>query len=74
MSAHEQKQREQPRIRARLSVMRVHVEPAQVWFHCPRCDEALEGYYMDPRGQRDVTCDTCGEQFDVPASAHVVIA
>ncbi|WP_293397467.1 hypothetical protein [Nevskia sp.] len=54
---------------ARLCVMRVQVEPARVWFHCPCCEAALEGFYCDPRGQMDVVCDDCGECFDIPLSA-----
>ena len=59
---------------ARLSVLRVLVEPAQVWFHCPRCDAALEGFHCDPRGSRDICCELCGEEFDIPAAAQLVIA
>lgn len=59
---------------ARLAVMRVLIQPAQVWFHCPRCDAALEGYDCDPRGSRDISCELCGEEFDIPAAAQLVIA
>lgn len=58
---------------ARLCVMHVRVEPAQVWFDCPRCGVELEGYYSDPRGQTDVSCDDCGTVFDIPSSASLVI-
>lgn len=58
---------------SRLSVAAVYVEALQVWFHCPYCDAALEGYLSDPRGLRDVHCADCGGQFDVPARASLVI-
>ncbi len=58
---------------ARLCVMQVKVEAVQVWFHCPRCEAALEGYLSDPRGCVDITCETCGEEFDIPAAASLVI-
>ena len=53
--------------------MRVFVEPSQVWFECPACGTPLEGFQNDPRGNAGVVCDDCGEEFDIPASAHVVI-
>ncbi|WP_439641860.1 hypothetical protein [Nevskia sp.] len=53
--------------------MQVKVEAVQVWFHCPRCEAALEGYLSDPRGCVDITCETCGEEFDIPAAASLVI-
>ena len=59
--------------RARLKVMQVKVEAAQVWFHCPRCEEPLEGFLSDPRGCVDIICDACGEEFDIPAAASLVI-
>jgi len=62
-----------PAAAARLSVSCVLVEPMQVWFHCPRCQIALSGFLADPRGLRDVVCQDCGEEFDVPASANIVI-
>ena len=37
--------------------MLVKVEAAQVWFHCPRCEEPLEGFLSDPRGCVDIICD-----------------
>jgi hypothetical protein len=49
------------------------VEPLQVWFHCPRCQVALSGFLADPRGLRDVVCQDCGEAFDVPAGANIII-
>lgn len=58
---------------SRLCVMHVRVEPAQVWFDCPRCGVGLEGYYSDPRGQHDIACDDCGAIFDIPSSASLVI-
>lgn len=58
---------------ARLCVMQVKVEPAQVWFHCPRCDVPLEGWWCDPRGQCAITCDDCGALFDIPSNASLVI-
>lgn len=58
---------------ARLSASCVLVEPAQVWFHCPRCQTALAGFLSDPRGLRDVVCQDCGEEFDVPANANIII-
>jgi hypothetical protein len=58
---------------ARLSVSCVHVESAQVWFHCPRCQTPLAGFLADPRGLRDIVCAECGEEFDVPCSASIVI-
>lgn len=58
---------------ARLSVSSVVVEATQVWFHCPRCQTALAGFLADPRGLRDVVCQHCGEEFDVPAGASIVI-
>ncbi|TDU31916.1 hypothetical protein DFR24_1300 [Panacagrimonas perspica] len=58
---------------SRLCVMHVRVEPAQVWFDCPRCGVELEGYYSDPRGQTDVACEDCGTVFDIPSSASLVI-
>ena len=62
-----------PNASARLTVTSVLVEPAQVWFHCPRCQTALTGYYGDPRGQNDVECQACGEEFDIAAKANLVI-
>lgn len=62
-----------PLARARLCVMQVKIEAAQVWFHCPRCEEPLEGFLSDPRGTVDITCDACGEEFDIPATASLVI-
>ncbi len=62
-----------PGVSARLCVMHVRVEPAQVWFDCPRCGVGLEGYYSDPRGQHDIACDDCGAIFDIPSSASLVI-
>ena len=59
--------------RARLRVMQVKVEAAQVWFYCPRCEEPLEGFLSDPRGCVDIICDACGEEFDIPAAASLVI-
>lgn len=58
---------------ARLCVMNVRVEPAQVSFDCPRCGVALEGYYCDPRGQQDVCCEDCGTEFDIPSNANLII-
>lgn len=58
---------------ARLCVMQVKVEVAQVWFHCPRCEEPLEGFLSDPRGTVDIVCDACGEAFDIPVAASLVI-
>ena len=58
---------------ARLCVMNVRVEPAQVSFDCPRCGVALEGYYSDPRGQQDVCCEECGSEFDIPSNAALII-
>ncbi|MCX7060056.1 MAG: hypothetical protein NTZ11_04070 [Gammaproteobacteria bacterium] len=62
-----------PSSRARLRVMQVKVEAAQIWFHCPRCEEPLEGFLSDPRGCVDIICDACGEEFDIPAAASLVI-
>jgi predicted RNA-binding Zn-ribbon protein involved in translation (DUF1610 family) len=62
-----------PSTERRLSVMKVHVEPAQVWFDCPRCGISLEGFDSDPRGQSGIVCDACSEEFDIPASASLVI-
>lgn len=59
--------------RARLSVMQVKIEAAQVWFHCPRCEEPLEGFLSDPRGSVDIICGACGEEFDIPLAASLVI-
>ena len=58
---------------ARLSVLKIQVEPAQVWFHCPRCDVALEGFDSDPRGQTGIVCDECGAEFDIPPGAAIVL-
>lgn len=58
---------------ARLNVSCVLVEAVQVWFHCPRCQIALAGFLADPRGLKDVVCHECGEEFDVPACANIVI-
>lgn len=58
---------------ARLSVTRVLVEAVQVWFHCPRCEVELTGWLSDPRGERGVICQACGEEFDISAKAHLVI-
>jgi hypothetical protein len=58
---------------SRLCVSRVYVEAVQVWFHCPVCDTALEGFLTDPRAQRDVVCNDCGATFDIPARAELVI-
>ena len=58
---------------ARLCVLQVHVAPAQVWFHCPRCDEALEGFFCDPRGTAEVVCDACGTEFDIPHHASLIL-
>lgn len=59
---------------ARPCVAQVFIEPVQVWFHCPCCHSALEGFFSDPRGQNDVVCDDCGGTFDIPAGARIVIA
>ena len=58
---------------ARLSVSCILVEPLQVWFHCPRCDTALSGFFSDPRGQNNIECQACGEEFDISARANLVI-
>lgn len=58
---------------ARLSVSSVVVEVVQIWFHCPRCQTPLAGFLADPRGLQGVVCQHCGEDFDVPASASIVI-
>jgi len=62
-----------PDATSRLCVMQIRIEPAQVWFDCPRCGVELEGYYSDPRGQTDVACEDCGAVFDIPSSASLVI-
>lgn len=62
-----------PAVDARLSVACVMVEPMQIWFHCPRCGTALTGFYCDPRGQTDIVCQECGEEFDISAKANLVI-
>jgi hypothetical protein len=58
---------------ARLCVGSVMVEAVQIWFHCPRCQTELAGFLADPRGLQDVCCQHCGEEFDVPAGAAIVI-
>lgn len=62
-----------PVSRARLNVLQVMVEPAQIWFRCPRCEEPLEAFCTDPRGRCHIQCDACGEEFDIPAGASLVI-
>ncbi|GAC1623281.1 MAG: hypothetical protein NVS9B10_08140 [Nevskia sp.] len=59
--------------KARLAVMRVFVEPSQVWFDCPACKAPLEGYLSDPRGKSEIVCEDCGAEFDIPAGAGIVI-
>lgn len=59
--------------RARIAVAAIYVEALQVWFVCPHCQIALEGYLGDPRGQPDVVCEACGGTFDLPRTAAVVI-
>jgi transcription elongation factor Elf1 len=58
---------------ARLTVSAVYVQALQVWFRCPYCEAALEGYLSDPRGLCDIVCEDCGGQFDVAARAALVI-
>ncbi len=62
-----------PAVNARLSVACVLVEPMHIWFHCPRCETALTGFYSDPRGQTNIECQACGEEFDISAKANLVI-
>jgi hypothetical protein len=62
-----------PLANARLNVACVLVEPMRVWFHCPHCDEALTGFFGDPRGQTNVRCQACGEDFDISPTANLVI-
>ena len=62
-----------PGASARLSVTSVMVEPVQVWFYCPRCQTALTGFFSDPRGQSNIECQACGEEFDISAKANLVI-
>ncbi|MDB5987903.1 MAG: hypothetical protein JWR16_2956 [Nevskia sp.] len=57
----------------RLKVMRVHVQAVQVWFLCPGCNVALEGFLSDPRGINEITCQDCGTEFDIPNAADIVI-
>jgi len=57
----------------RPRVAQIHVRPDEVWFHCPGCGAALDGYLMDPRGTEDVICEECGTEFDIPPDAGVVI-
>jgi hypothetical protein len=65
--------RPQPIESPRLMVSTVYVEPVQVWFPCPACGQALEGYLGDPRGVHDIDCENCGATFDIPARAALVI-
>lgn len=58
---------------AKLCVMQVNVVPEHIWFACPHCQEPLEGFLSDPRGIKNVDCQACGEEFDVPASAALVL-
>jgi transcription elongation factor Elf1 len=62
-----------PLASARLSVSCILVEPMQIWFHCPRCQTALTGFFSDPRGQSNVVCQACGEEFDISAKANLII-
>ncbi len=69
-----QAQQDAARPASRLKVMHVQVQALQVWFHCPSCNAALEGYLSDPRGCSDITCDACGSEFDIPKAAELVIS
>jgi hypothetical protein len=62
-----------PAAAARPGVSCVMVEPVRLWVHCPRCQAALSGFVDDPRGLQEIVCQSCGEDFDIPASANIVI-
>ena len=59
--------------RAKLAVATINVEVLQLWLRCPHCQAALS-YLFDPRGQHEVSCELCSEQFDIPLCAGLVLS
>ena len=44
----------------------------EVSVKCPNCDEIIDGWMVDPRGETD-TCDYCEKEYKIHKDADCVL-